>query len=344
MFSLYDRNPLQILAFLILGWFSNFWACPGVAGNYPKINLATGYEVVPDWPKKPEHIAWRYMTGVAVDAEDRIWTFNATDPPVQVYDREGNLLDSWGSGEFKAPHFIRIDPEGNVWTADYRRHIVRKHTPEGKLLLTLGTPDMPGGDEDHLNMPTDMAITASGEIFVTDGYGNNRIVHFDKEGKFIKSWGGLGIGPGMLSQPHSIAIDSQGLLYVAERNNCRIQVFDQEGNSLAQWRDLINPWGIWITPQDEIYVCGSTPARWTEKWGNLGNPPHDQILMRFDTEGNVKQVWGFPLAHEGELIPGHLDWVHGIAVDSHGDLYLGDVADNSRSHRVQKFQRLEPED
>lgn len=319
-------------------------APPSLAAGYPKINLAIGYEVDPDWPSRPEHIEWRYMTGVAVDSQDRVWTLNAIDPPVQVYDTEGNFIKSWGAGKFKNPHFIRIDPEGHVWCADYGNHTVRKFTEEGELLLTLGTMDMPGRDEDHLNRPTDVAITPAGDIFVTDGYGNNRVVHYDKEGRFIKDWGELGVGPGNLSQPHSIAVDSAGRLYVGERNNCRIQIFDQEGKTLEQWRDLINPWGIWITPKDEIYVCGSSPARWTEKWGNLGNPPTNQLLLRLDTMGVVQQIWTFPLAKEGELIPGALDWAHGLAVDSKGNLYIGDVADNSATHRVQKFLRLAPED
>ncbi|GMV91725.1 MAG: hypothetical protein AMXMBFR82_15030 [Candidatus Hydrogenedentota bacterium] len=313
-----------------------------VAAGYPKINLAVGYEVVPDWPERPETLTWRYMTGVAVDQQDRVWTLNAFAPQVQCYDTEGKLLDAWGTGLFKNPHFIRIDPEGNVWTTDYGQHTVRKFTTDGKLLMTLGVPDEAGADEHHFNRPTDVVVTPAGDIFVTDGYGNNRVVHFDREGRFVKAWGELGVEAGQLSQPHSIAVDSAGRLYVGERNNCRIQIFDQDGNSLEQWRNLINPWGIWITPNDEVYVCGSAPARWTER-GNLGNPPSDQLLIKFDTEGVPQELWVFPLAKEGELIPGHLDWVHGIAVDTKGDLYLGDVADNSKTHRVQKFRRLEPE-
>ncbi len=314
------------------------------AAGYPKVNLAIGYEVDPNWPDRPDDIKWRYVTGVAVDSQDRVWTLNAVDPQVQVYDLEGNFLKSWGDKDFKNPHFLRVDPEGHIWCADFGNHTVRKFTEDGKLLLTLGTMNMPGRDEDHLNRPTDITFTAEGDLFVTDGYGNNRVVHYDKNGNFIKSWGELGIGPGNLSQPHSIAVDSKGRLYVGERNNCRIQIFNQEGESLEQWRDLINPWGIWITPKDEIYVVGSSPARWTEKWGNLGNPPTNQMLLRLDTSGVVQQIWTFPLAKEGELIPGHLDWAHGLAVDSKGNLYIGDVADNSPSHRVQKFLRLLPED
>jgi len=310
--------------------------------QYPKINLAVGYKVDPSWPQKPADFQWRYVTGVAVDSKDRVWMINQLDPPVQVYDRDGKLVDSWGSGYFKAPHFLRIDHAGNVWVADYRQHVVQKFSPKGQPLLTLGTPNAAGADETHLNGPTDVAISPKGDVFVSDGYGNNRIVHFDSQGRFVKSWGKLGVAAGELSQPHSLVMDSKGRLYVAERNNCRIQVFDQEGKSLAQWRNLVNPWGLWITPRDEVLVCGSSPARWREL-SNLGNPPSDQLVAKFDTDGRALELWVFPLAKPGELTPGEIDWVHGIAADSQGNLYLGDVADDSKSHRVQKFTRLAAE-
>lgn len=335
-FQLHFRST-ALAALLALG------LCHATAySQYPKINLAVGYEVDPTWPKKPSNIHWRYNTGVAVDRQDRVWTINSLDPPVQVYDVDGNLLDAWGTGQFVLPHFLRIDADDNVWAADFRRHIIRKFTPKGELLLTLGTPDEAGADEKHLNGPTDMALAPNGDIFVTDGYGNNRILHYNARGEFIKSWGTLGVQAGQLSQPHSLIMDSKGLLYVGERNNCRIQVFDQEGKSLAQWRNLVNPWGLWIGPNDEILVSGSSPKRWTDL-GNLGNPPTDQLVMKLNTDGRALELWTFPLAKPGEQLPGHLDWVHGIAADSKGNLYLSDVADESASHRVQKFVRLSAE-
>ncbi|MCF6284669.1 MAG: peptidyl-alpha-hydroxyglycine alpha-amidating lyase family protein [Candidatus Hydrogenedentes bacterium] len=312
------------------------------ADRYPKINLIAGYAVDPDWPKVPIDIHLDQIAGVTVDSKGRVWLFNRADPPVQVYSPAGDFLFSWGDGLFKGPHYLRIDHEGNVWTTDFRRHLVRKFTQEGKLLLTLGTPDEAGDDESHLSGPTDVAVSPTGDVFVSDGYGNNRVVHFDRDGNFVKSFGGLGVDAGQLSQPHSIAMDSKGLLYVCERNNGRIQIFNQAGKSLGQWRNLINPWGIHITPTDDIFVCGSTPARWTER-GNLGNPPHDQILMRFDVTGRALELWGFPLAKDGELEPGHLDWMHGMGFDNEGNLYVGDVDENSPVHRVQKFVRLPAE-
>jgi hypothetical protein len=310
---------------------------------YPKVSLAVGYKVDPGWPdasKGADRV--RVVTGVAVDRKDRVWVVNTLDPPVRVFSPDGKLLNAWGEGRFKNPHFLRVDPEGNVWVADYGLHVVRKFTEAGELLLTLGTPGEPGEDASHFFRPTDIAFVPGGDLFVSDGYGNNRVVRFDARGKFVKAWGKLGVKAGELSQPHSIVSDSKGRLYVAERNNCRIQVFDQDGRSLAQWRNLINPWGLWISPRDEILVCGSSPARWGPA-ANLGNPPRDQLVMKFDTDGRVHEVWAFELCQHGERAPGCLDWAHGIAADSKGNLYLGDVADKSPSHRVQKFLRLEPE-
>jgi sugar lactone lactonase YvrE len=310
---------------------------------YPRVSLAAGYKVVPGWPDASKGAdRLRVVTGVAVDKQDRVWVANTLDPPVRVYSQDGKLLKGWGKGQFINPHFLRIDPEGNVWVADYGMHAVRKFTEDGKLLLTLGTPGQPGEDATHFFRPTDIAFGPGGDLFVTDGYGNNRVVRFDADGKFIKTWGKLGVKAGDFSQPHSIVADSKGRLYVAERNNCRIQVFDKDGRSLAQWRSLINPWGLWISPKDEILVCGSSPARWGST-SNLGNPPSDQLVMKFDVDGRVHEVWAFDLCREGKQTPGCLDWAHGIAADSKGNLYLGDVADESPSHRVQKFLRLEPE-
>jgi len=332
---------------LFAGWLIATCTLYGAATNlfaagYPKINLAAGYRVDPNWPQKPAEIKWRYITGVAVDMQDRVWVLNEIKPQVQVYAADGKFLDSWGSDEFSHPHSLRLDREGNLWITDYGAHFVRKFSPKGKVLLTLGTLNKAGCDQTHFGRPTDCVIALNGDVFVTDGYTNNPVVHFDASGRFVKSWGTLGVEAGQLSQPHHIAMDSQGRLYVAERNNCRIQIFDQSGKSLAQWRNLINPWCLWITPQDEILVSGSSPARWTQR-GNLGNPPHDAMVMKFNTDGRALELWTFPLCKPGTMEPGELDWIHAMAADSKGNLYLGDVADNSPAHRVQKFIRLPAE-
>jgi len=314
----------------------------GSAQVYPRVDLAGGYRVDPSWPRRPEGMAWGEMPGVCVDPHDRVWTFNRGETPVQVYGPDGRFLRAWGRGQVGKAHHIRVDGAGHVWLSDIGLHVVRKFTPEGELLLTLGTPGEAGADSTHLDMPTDVAVTADGQAFVADGYGNNRIVHYDAAGRFVKTWGGLGSGAGQFSLPHSIALDSRGRLYVADRNNVRVQVFDQDGTYLDEWRDLIVPWHVWITPGDEVYVCGSSPMRWAGKLGVLpglmvGIPPKDQVLLRFTTGGRALALWTFPMGAEGRERPGELNWVHGMGVDSRGNVYLGDI----QGKRAQKFERLE---
>jgi 6-bladed beta-propeller protein len=184
-------------------------------------------------------------------------------------------------------------------------------------------------------MPTDMAITPAGDVYVSDGYGNARVVHFDKNGKFVKAWGKPGTKPGEFSIPHSIAVDSKGRLYVADRNNVRIQVFDADGKFLEEWRDLLVPWGLAMTKDDELWACGSSPMPWRDEDTTLGCPPKDQVFMRFNTSGKILQVWTVPKGEDGKEKPGELNWVHAIALDSQGNLYAGDI----NGKRAQKFVR-----
>jgi len=302
--------------------------------KYPKVNLAKAFVVDPDWPQRPADAKWGEMSGVAIDKQDHVYIFTRAVPPIQVYDASGKFVRSWGTDTLKMAHHIKIDHEGNVWVADIGHHVVEKYTPEGKLLLTIGTKGKLGRDQSHLNMPTDMAISPKGDVFVTDGYGNNRVVHFDKDGKFVKEWGELGHRPGQFSIPHAICMDSRGRLYVADRNNVRIQVFNQNGRFLEEWRDLITPWGFCVTKEDEIWVCGSSPMQWRKEDKALGCPPKDQIVMKFSPAGKVLQLVTFPMGRDGLERPGELNWVHAVAVDSQGSLYLGDIM----GKRAQKFR------
>jgi streptogramin lyase len=312
---------------------------PQAPSRYPRIDVAAGYRLDPAWPRKPAEATWAGMSSMAVDAAGNIWTFNRGNIPVQVYRADGTLVRSWGQGAFKNPHQLQIDRDGNVWTADDGNHTVRKFTPDGKLLLTLGAEGQPGDDNAHFNRPTDVVVTPAGDVFISDGYGNNRIVHYDRNGKFVKSWGKLGVAAGELSVPHSIDVDSKGRLYVADRNNVRVQVFDQSGKFLAEWRNVMVPWTIWISPRDEIYICGSSPMQWSEtpESAMLGLPPKDQVVMKFDPDGRVREVWVFPRGVNGQEKPGDLNVVHGIAVDASGALYLGDVT----GRRAQRFVRVQ---
>jgi DNA-binding beta-propeller fold protein YncE len=303
--------------------------------KYPHVNAAVGFAVDSSWPSRPSGVQWGETSGIAVDKQDRVYVFTRAKPPIQVYDTQGHFVRSWGEDVIKSAHHIKIDTEGNVWVADVGNHTIMKFTPEGKLLRTLGTKGAPGRDQSHFDKPTDMAITPAGDVFVSDGYGNARIVHFDKDGKFVKEWGEPGTKPGQFSIPHAICVDSKGRLYVADRNNVRIQIFDQAGKLLDTWSNVMVPWGFCVTPEDEIWVCGSSPMRWRKEDNALGCPPKDQVFMKFNPQGRLLQTWTVPKGADGLEKPGECNWVHCIAVDSRGNLYVGDII----GKRAQKFVR-----
>jgi DNA-binding beta-propeller fold protein YncE len=308
----------------------------GGDSKYPRVDAATGYSIDPTWPQKPKGYSWEAVTGMAVDKNDHVFVFNRGTPPVQVYDASGKLIRAWGEEYIKGAHQLRIDPEGNVWVADINHHQVMQFTPTGRLLRTLGTKGKTGKDAKHFNMPTDMAITPEGDIFVADGYGNARIVHFDRKGNYVKEWGTLGSKPGEFSIPHAI-VYTKGRLYVADRNNVRVQVFHTSGKLLDSWNNIVTPWGLYVTAREELWVCGSSPMRWRKSDKALGCPPKDQVLMRFTLDGKLKQLWTVPKGTDGKEAPGELNWVHCIAEDSRGNLYVGDII----GKRAQKFTREE---
>jgi 6-bladed beta-propeller/NHL repeat len=309
---------------------------PCFAEGYPSHAIdpvIVEYDPDPAWPNRPDTVApFGWVSGIAIDNKNQVWVFNRGEDPVQVYTTDGEFVRTWGKGDFSNPHQIRIGPAGNVWVADFGLHTVQKFTPQGELLMTLGVRGEKGDDETHFNMPTDMAVTPAGDIFVTDGYGNRRVVHFDKDGRFVKSWGEYGSGPGQFVLPHAIVVDSKGLLYVADRNSGRIEVFDQQGKLLDTWSNLMMPWGLSVRSDGQIWVCGSSPHWWVRD----GKAPEykDQILMRFRRDGAVQQVWSLPLGDIGSdkdhpdtsrLKPGETVGVHCIVQDSQGNLYVGDI-------------------
>ncbi len=312
-------------------------AAPPPPPEYPRVNPAPWYEVDAAWPLKPADVAWKAVPGVNIDADGNVWMYTRGTPSVQVYTPDGHYLFGWGGNP--GAHCLKFDREGNVWTSDVHRHVVEKHKRDGAVLMTLGVENEAGADERHLFKPTDMAFASNGDIFVTDGYGNARVVHYTKDGKFVNAWGSLGTADGQFSLPHAIVIDSKDRLYIADRNNARIQVYDNSGRLLDSWKNLLVPWCLWITASDEIWVCGSSPMPWWKPGEHdglpLGCPPKDQFVMKFNTAGKLLELHAFPKGADGQEQPGELNWVHGIALDAQENLYLGDIT----GKRLQKFLR-----
>jgi sugar lactone lactonase YvrE len=231
-----------------------------------------GYRVEEGWAKLPDGRKWGRTSAVAVGPDGSVWAFErcggetcagSSVAPIVRLDASGRTVKAFGENLFVFPHYIHVDREGNVWVADAqgkdgKGHQVMKFSPDGKLLLKLGKPGVAGAGNDEFNQPSAVVTAPNGDVFVADGHGgksNARIVKFSKDGKFIKTWGKPGSGPGDLNTPHAIAMDSQGRLFVGDRMNGRIQIFDQEGNVLAEWRQFGRPSGIWIDRNDTLYVA-----------------------------------------------------------------------------------------
>ncbi len=293
-------------------------ADPNAAGN--------PYRMEEGWAKLPEGRKWGAAIGVDIAPDGRsVWVFDrcatADDcsgsslAPIQTFDATGRLVASFGGGLFNYPHGFFVDRDENVWVSDGRvkggkGHTVMKFSPDGRLLMTLGKPGMAGNGPDTFNGPSDVLVAPSGEIFVADGHGgetNARIVKLSRDGRFIKAWGRKGSGPGEFDSPHGLAMDSAGRLFVADRSNNRIQIFDQEGRFLDEWRQFGRPSGLFIDRHDVLYAADSQSTDAT-------NPGYRQGIRI----GSVRDG----------LVTAFIPWnetntIEGVAVDADGNVYAG---------------------
>jgi DNA-binding beta-propeller fold protein YncE len=234
---------------------SIFFAFGGVANGIVAAEPAIpNYQRVADWPALPAFLKLGPVSGVATDSAGRVYLLQRAQPPVVVFDGNGTLLRTWGDGLFKTPHGLRIDADDNVWITDIGSHIVMKCDAGGKTLLTLGRRNEPGDGPDRFNKPTDVALSAAGDIFVTDGYGNARVVKFSKAGRFLAEWGKEGTGPGEFDLPHSICTDGKERIYVGDRENDRVQVFNLDGKYLAEFKESGAPYGLFLN-RDRLFVA-----------------------------------------------------------------------------------------
>lgn len=273
---------------------------------------AAEYRLVPGWPTLPADLKLGGVAAVATDSSDRVYLFHRGKTPILVFDRDGKHLRSWGAGLIKTSHGLRIDRENNIWTTDIGHHLVMKFNAEGKLLLTLGKKDDPGDTPDKFNKPTDVAVAPGGEFYVADGYGNSRVVKFSKEGKYLKEWGTKGKGEGEFNLPHAVCVDGQGKVYVGDRENNRVQLFDADGKFLSQWKDSGAPYGLYLTDKGQLLVAD-------------GRANGVRLL---DDQGKPVSRWGEKGAGAGQF-----QMPHWLCVDSQGALYVAEVT----GQRVQKF-------
>lgn len=278
-----------------------------------------------DWGSLPHGWSYKEATAVAVDSRDNVYVFNRGTCPMIVFDREGNVLRTWGQGIFKSPHGVTVGPDDSIYCTDNGDYTVRKFTPEGKLLLTLGTRGQPAPPMSGrpFNRPAHLAVDPrTGELYVADGYSNASVHKFSPDGRYLFSWGESGTDPGQFNIVHNIAVDRDGWVYVADRENHRIQVFDSSGRFEAQWCNLSRTACVYIDTRGEeqlVYVGEYFCGIGTNSMGmRLG--PRVTIL---DTGGRVLARLG---EHSYGEEPGRFYSPHGIAVDSRGDIYVAEVS------------------
>jgi hypothetical protein len=339
------------------------------AGQYPvrlpaasllgaRNDLPNPYRPGVSWGRLPDGRKWGSTASVTTGPDDTIWVTDrcgnsgaggttcagpsANVNPIFQFDRSGKLLKTFGAGMFISPHKLAVDREGNLWLADNGGNQVFKLSQDGKVLLTLGKKGTAGAGLDEFDQPTDVAIAPNGDIFVGDGHsgggmatGNARIMKFDKNGKFLQTWGRKGMGPGEFDVIHTLAFDSRGRLFVGDRQNNRIQIFDQNGNFIAQWFQFGRPSGIHIDRNDVIYVADSESRDGRTNTGQLSLPqtgyafnPGAQRGIRIGSAVDGSVTSFIPDACPYPY-PSGSSMAEGVTADFEGNVYgadfLGDV-------------------
>jgi DNA-binding beta-propeller fold protein YncE len=263
-----------------------------------------GYRVVPDFFELPPSAGFGEASGVALNSKGHIFLFQRAKPMLAEYDERGKFVRSIGDGLWDHPHGLRIDGDDDIWTTDDGNHLVLKLNPAGRVLLVLGRKDWGGEATWLFNKPTDVAFAKNGDIFVTDGYGNSRVVKFDRDGNFIKTWGKYGTGPGEFDLPHSIVVDQEDRVYVGDRENARIEIFDADGNFLKEWKGIGYPYGLFITPDQHIWMVDGAYDR----------------IVELDQNGKILGAMGEPGRASGQLA-----WAHFMAVGPDRRIYVAEV-------------------
>lgn len=316
------------------------------------------YRVDSAWPGFPAEEG--EAVGVACDSRDRVFVFVRGEPAVRIFDAAGKSLGAWDAVKFARPHGMFIDAQDRVFCTDDFDHTIRVFTVHGEPLLTLGTPgnssDTGATSIDYraiqrsagpFHFPTNVALGPRGDIYVSDGYGNARVHRFSPDGNLLRLWGEPGSGSGQFHVPHGIAVDRVGNVFVADRENSRIQIFCPEGSYLAEWTDVARPCQVFFDAEGMAYVAelGCRAGRWP---GTGEASPHETggRVSIFTPAGELVARWG---GGEDPCASGDFYAPHDICVDSRGDVYVAEVAWSAggrtgkvagRCHTLQKFVRI----
>ena len=294
------------------------------------------FEPVIGWEKMPPGWSFVDVAGVAVDSRDNVFVFNRGEHPVIVFDRDGNFLRSFGEGRFSGRmHGIHVAPDDSVYCVDDGLHTVQQFSADGRLLTTLGTPNRPSAkwQGEPFNRPTHVAVSVrTGNIYVTDGYGNCRVHKFAPDGRHLMSWGEPGVDAGQFIRPHNVLIDREDNVYVADRENHRIQVFDANGKFISMWNNIHRPDGIALDAHDNFYVGELNGIEGVDDCPGLGHR-----VSVYNLRGELQTRFGDPEEGEG---PTQFIAPHGVAVDSQGSLYVGDVAYTIRGRKLNPPREL----
>lgn len=287
------------------------------------------YEVIEAWGELPP--GWHYgeVAAVGVDSKDNVYVFSRSAHPMTVFDRAGRFLRSWGEGLFRRPHGVHVGPDDSIWCTDDGDHTVRQMTPEGRMLLEIGVPGEPAPfmSGDPFNRCTHTALSPEGDLYVADGYGNAQVHKYAPNGKLLFSWGEPGTDPGKFNIAHNITCDDDGWVYVADRENHRVQVFDGKGAYHTQWNNLHRPCGMCMTRGRKPFAyIGETGPGMAVNANTPGIGPRVSIVTH---EGR-------PIARLGDATctaPSQFIAPHGIAVDSRGDIYVAEVSRTSMKNK-----------
>jgi sugar lactone lactonase YvrE len=311
-------------------------------------DVANPYKTILNWGHLPEGRKWGATAGVAVGPDGNIWTYDRcggnscfhtdVDPIFELDQKTGALLRHFGKGLFVQPHGLTVDRDGNVWVTDGdgkegQGHQVFKFSPDGRILLKLGKAGVKGEGTDVFDAPNAVLVTPAGDIFVAEGHfptvGNSRVLKFDKNGRFVKVVGGKGTGPGEFNEPHALAMDSAGRLFVADRSNNRIQILDRDGKFIAEWKQFGRPSGLFIK-DDILYVSDSESH--PDRPGSHGYNPGCERGFRI---GSVKDGKVTAFIPNPDGMTGGSE---GIAVDHQGNVY-GASRIAAEAGRLERFEK-----